>query len=97
MIEIREFGTFKFSNQREFNAGGSCRVNDYLCAYLVDGEARSWDGTFSLGKVRVISSWRINWSAERMYAVHITTPDGRTFKGRTLGEGMLIRARAAKR
>jgi hypothetical protein len=67
---------------------------DYLIGYIgKDGAVTSWRGE-PIGRYRVVSTWPIrSFLSDTMSQVQITTPDGTVYTGRTLGLGMIVKAK----
>ena len=87
--------TFKHEG-KEFTSGGAAYTKGFCLAYLgKDGQLTDWHGN-TIGTYRIVSSWPIrSWQSDRMFAVHAKI-DGITYKGRSLGEGMIFRGRATR-
>jgi hypothetical protein len=82
---------------REFTNLGAVVADDYVVAYLgKDGKLTDWQGNV-IGTYRTVSSWRTpnSWVSSTMSAVHAVV-NGRTYKGRSAGVGMLFRGKIAR-
>lgn len=90
----------KATGDLEMFPGGYCAhvTDDRLVAYIgKDFTVTTWDGEV-IGSYVITSSWRVqsHVSSER-FAVRIRLNDGRIFKGRTFGEGMIVHAKISTR
>jgi hypothetical protein len=71
----------------------------HLSAYLgKDHKLTDWHGNV-IGTYRVVRIWRtpMSYISDTMSAVHATLSDGRIYKGRSAGVGMLFQGKRAKR
>ena len=82
---------------RQFTAGGAYYDSTRLVAYWGPGETvTTWHGDI-IGRLTVVSSWRV-WSpmTDRHYAIRVTLVDGSHWYGRCCGEGMSLSCRRVK-
>ena len=83
---------------RSFTADGAVVTDARLIAYLgKDGVLTDWHGN-QIGTYRTVSTWKTPHSflSSTMSAVHARV-DGKTYKGRSAGEGMLFRGKLSAR
>lgn len=81
---------------RGFTSGGAAITEKYLVAYLGKaGVLTDWHGN-EIGTYRIISTWKTprSFLSSSMSAVHARV-DGRLYKGRSAGEGMIFSGRLA--
>ena len=82
---------------REFSALGSVIDGERIAAYLgKDGQLTKWNGEV-LGTYRITRTWRTprSYVSSTMHQVYATV-NGKTYTGRSAGEGMLFRGKECK-
>ncbi len=82
---------------QKFEAGGAAVTDTHLIGYVKGDAIVNWHGDQVIGKMRVISGFRVNSAfGSRMFCVRIQTPDGKVYSGRTFGDGMIVQAKRVK-
>jgi hypothetical protein len=83
-------------NGRTFEAGGAVITENRIVAYLgKNGVLTDWRGN-AIGSYRIVSTWVTSRSYRtEMNAVHARV-DGKLFKGRSAGEGMVFIGKLSK-
>lgn len=88
-----EIGTI-IHEGKEWSAMGSVVTDSYCVGYLgKDGRLTNWNGAV-IGTYRVTSMWRTprSYVSATMNQVYATV-NGRTYQGRSAGEGMVFRGK----